>query len=752
MNTRLATVEGQIGLLTASTVICYIAPNQAYFDANSGEGKLFTKHIDASDNDRIYYTLNEDWNPASPNYSYVYGNDHRIYPGDDTNLEKQYKATTEAEKKKYPVFTLKQALQYLRRFRSASSTAYHIRTQCGDYYYYTEDGTETISGKTYTKYKNIIFTSPSITLSDAIGGSALYIGPNLTRTYSDNGHGQLDHMPCVQPNQEGTGPLINVLDDVDDSNFVKVRFMWSDWENQHIAGIYPIYFQDSTNEIEGCGFVLLRHRPLDKYKDSSNNYALGTCAAIRVISGFTRFRNCVFRNCQIGTSQPNNTSSITFSTSQVHGDVMNRWQESDFDQDHIWKYFLPTIFVDDGTIEEKYIENNVQKTNTATNVYIGNFPCISCATGDSTRIKFNFPYMVFRNITRTYPTISIAASNTFSFYLTHQYLTQIIFEYSNNPIYESFRNLEQTNINQNRSYRMDATADTLEKQCRIKIITSGDKPAWFKAPPYIFKYNTASWDSTCGVYNGITTLIDGSPALVWWNNQPGVLLDKQDGVGGALSILPVNGQAMPSITKPDISKPELPLPTRTGYTFGGYYDQPNGDGTRYYDATGTGARNWDKTGMATLYAKWTPAKTRLYWTDSDYTSVNAGLENDLTQSIITSNLGVHQKSDIVKVEIGTDVKSITNNTFYNCTGLASVTIPDEVTSIGRIAFMDCSSLTSVTIGNGVTSIGDNAFANCGDLTSVKIGKDMATVQGMSNYSWSLPTGCKITCTDGTITI
>lgn len=47
------------------------------------------------------------------------------------------------------------------------------------------------------------------------------------------------------------------------------------------------------------------------------------------------------------------------------------------------------------------------------------------------------------------------------------------------------------------------------------------------------------------------------------------------------------------------------LPMRVGYVFGGYYDEPNGAGTQYYNGLGEGVRNWDKdVTTATLYAKW----------------------------------------------------------------------------------------------------------------------------------------------------
>ena len=47
------------------------------------------------------------------------------------------------------------------------------------------------------------------------------------------------------------------------------------------------------------------------------------------------------------------------------------------------------------------------------------------------------------------------------------------------------------------------------------------------------------------------------------------------------------------------------LPMRAGYVFSGYYDEPNGAGTQYYNGLGEGVRNWDKdVTTATLYAKW----------------------------------------------------------------------------------------------------------------------------------------------------
>jgi len=56
----------------------------------------------------------------------------------------------------------------------------------------------------------------------------------------------------------------------------------------------------------------------------------------------------------------------------------------------------------------------------------------------------------------------------------------------------------------------------------------------------------------------------------------------------------------------DNEMPEIhTLPMRVGYVFGGYYDEPNGAGTQYYNGLGVGMRNWDKdVATATLYAHW----------------------------------------------------------------------------------------------------------------------------------------------------
>ena len=64
------------------------------------------------------------------------------------------------------------------------------------------------------------------------------------------------------------------------------------------------------------------------------------------------------------------------------------------------------------------------------------------------------------------------------------------------------------------------------------------------------------------------------------------------------------------------------------------------------------------------------------------------------------------------------LKSIDDYAFYDCSGLTSIEFPASVTSIGPRAFEGCSVLTSIEIPASVTSISAGAFYNCTGLSSV----------------------------------
>ena len=91
---------------------------------------------------------------------------------------------------------------------------------------------------------------------------------------------------------------------------------------------------------------------------------------------------------------------------------------------------------------------------------------------------------------------------------------------------------------------------------------------------------------------------------VWEANHYTINLYYNDGSDEKDIVTVYYGKPMPELTN---------IPTRTGYTFRGYYEgkdysQTDDYTTKYYNVNGTSAKIWDKTYAADLYAHWT-AKT-----------------------------------------------------------------------------------------------------------------------------------------------
>ena len=146
-----------------------------------------------------------------------------------------------------------------------------------------------------------------------------------------------------------------------------------------------------------------------------------------------------------------------------------------------------------------------------------------------------------------------------------------------------------------------------------------------------------------------------------------VTLNKQSGSGGTSSVSCTGGSAMPSIT----------IPTRTGYTFGGYYTSTNGGGTQYYTASGASARSYPSSGgPTTLYAKWTR--------NTYYVKYNANGGSG-TMSNSTHTYGT--------------ASNLTTNTFtrtgYSFSGWAT-------SSTGAVAYSNGASVSTLTTTSGGT--------------------------------------------------
>ena len=125
-------VEGKLGTLVTGVVNVYIAPKEDYFrNAKIGNTNIYEKRSGEGFY-RVNSTLSEsDW-CCDASFEDVNGK-KCIYWGNDNNLDLQYQNFNTPDQKKYPLFSLNQALQFLRRFRSSGSVRYVIYTQFGDY-------------------------------------------------------------------------------------------------------------------------------------------------------------------------------------------------------------------------------------------------------------------------------------------------------------------------------------------------------------------------------------------------------------------------------------------------------------------------------------------------------------------------------------------------------------------------------------------------------------------------------------------
>ena len=103
---------------------------------------------------------------------------------------------------------------------------------------------------------------------------------------------------------------------------------------------------------------------------------------------------------------------------------------------------------------------------------------------------------------------------------------------------------------------------------------------------------------------------------------------------GTENITATYGSSLPSIT----------LPTKTGYTFQGYYSGKNGAGKQYYTSTGTSAITWDLASNTTLYAYWRPNTYTVTFdnqsaTTSGTSSISVTYDLEMPTIVIPSKIG-----------------------------------------------------------------------------------------------------------------
>ncbi|MBQ7645668.1 MAG: InlB B-repeat-containing protein, partial [Clostridia bacterium] len=183
-----------------------------------------------------------------------------------------------------------------------------------------------------------------------------------------------------------------------------------------------------------------------------------------------------------------------------------------------------------------------------------------------------------------------------------------------------------------------------------------------------------------------------------------------DATAGTASVSATYDAAMPTSS--------VTMPTRSGWTFDGYWDTNAATGgTKYYNANGTSARTWNKTSNTTLYARWYRNITfysgsskhqtdtvAQYWNGSNSTNASIstptpeaistwtfrGWRTDTTAVDSTTSGTITPSTDLTYYAVYTRTATFysgynssantTASQYYNTNGAYSVTTPSSATT------------------------------------------------------------------------
>ena len=106
-------------------------------------------------------------------------------------------------------------------------------------------------------------------------------------------------------------------------------------------------------------------------------------------------------------------------------------------------------------------------------------------------------------------------------------------------------------------------------------------------------------------------------------------------------------------------------------------------------------------------------------------------------SLAAVNFDLLQSAPEEVTAVSSNLKTIGERVFYNCTSLTTINIPDSVESIGSRTFYKCTGLTSVTFnGTALTELNEYMFYGCTSLTEVRLPNGMKKI---GNYAFR---GCE----------
>ncbi len=109
-----------------------------------------------------------------------------------------------------------------------------------------------------------------------------------------------------------------------------------------------------------------------------------------------------------------------------------------------------------------------------------------------------------------------------------------------------------------------------------------------------------------------------------------------------------------------------------------------------------------------------------------------GAEYDIKGALLT---------DPTTVVIKEGVQEVTDEAFYKCYAIASVTMPASLKKIGGLAFLECTNLVEVNFNEGLESMGENCFLGCNhkEFTTVSLPSTIKYLADGTFYACPLTT-------------
>ena len=206
-----------------------------------------------------------------------------------------------------------------------------------------------------------------------------------------------------------------------------------------------------------------------------------------------------------------------------------------------------------------------------------------------------------------------------------------------------------------------------------------------------------------------------------------------------LSFVTNGGDAVADLTlRYQQSIPVSTVATRSGYTFGGWFDSYD-QSQEFASMPATNCK---------AYAWWSEEVKACRFSvsfanDEATLNVSNGLSGKVVAPAYVNDcpvvaLGVNtfaNNADITDIVLPTTVTSIGNASFQNCSGLVSLTGTANVTTIGNYAFAGCKLLQATPEFASVTAVGSYAFQDCAGILATHFSAKLAIV---GDYAFS---GC-----------